>query len=101
MGSEMCIRDSAATAEISRSQIWQWLAHGANVEMEGGFKETLTERLYERIFNEEIAKLKSELGDEGYASGRFPEAAEIFTQTATAQVLPEFLTIPAYSLLEA
>ncbi len=95
------LMEDAATAEISRSQIWQWLAHGANVEMEGGFKETLTERLYERIFNEEIAKLKSELGDEGYASGRFPEAAEIFTQTATAQVLPEFLTIPAYSLLEA
>ena len=95
------LMEDAATAEISRSQIWQWLAHGANVEMEGGFKETLSKRLYERIFNEEIAKLKSELGEAGYTAGRFPEAADIFTQTATAQVLPEFLTIPAYSLLEA
>lgn len=95
------LMEDAATAEISRSQIWQWLAHGANVEMEGGFKETLTKRLYQRIFNEEIAKLKSEYGQEAYAAGRFPEAADIFTQTATAQVLPDFLTIPAYALLEA
>ncbi len=95
------LMEDAATAEISRSQIWQWLAHGANVEMEGGFKETLTRRLYERIFNEEITKLKSDLGDEGYTQGRFSEAADIFTQTATAQILPEFLTIPAYALLEA
>ena len=95
------LMEDAATAEISRSQIWQWLAHGANVEMEGGFKETLSKRLYERIFNEEITKLKSELGEAGYTAGRFSEAADIFTQTATAQILPEFLTIPAYSLLEA
>ena len=95
------LMEDAATAETSRSQMWQWLAHGANVEMEGGFKETLTKRLYERIFNEEIAKLKSDLGDEGYTQGRFSEAADIFSQTATAQILPEFLTIPAYALLEA
>ena len=95
------LMEDAATAEISRSQIWQWLAHSANVEMEGGFKETLTKRLYERIYNEELTKLASELGPEKFAEGRFPEAADIFTQTATAQVLPEFLTIPAYSLLEA
>lgn len=95
------LMEDAATAEISRSQIWQWLAHSANVEMEGGFKETLTRRLYERIYNEELKKLASELGPEKFAKGRFPEAAQLFTQTATAQVLPEFLTIPAYSLLEA
>ncbi|MEP6343609.1 MAG: malate synthase A [Maricaulaceae bacterium] len=94
------LMEDAATAEISRSQIWQWLTHGANVDMDGGYKETLSKRLYTRIFNEEIAKLKSELGD-NYVTGRFPEAADIFTQTATAQVLPEFLTIPAYSILEA
>ena len=95
------LMEDAATAEISRSQIWQWLAHGANVEMEGGFKETLTKRLYDRIYNEELKKLASELGPEKFAQGRFPEAAQLFTETATAQVLPEFLTIPAYSLLEA
>ena len=93
------LMEDAATAEISRSQIWQWLAHGATVQMEGGFTETLSKRLYERLVNEEVTKLKEELGD-NYAAGRFPEAANIFTETATAQVLPDFLTIPAYEILE-
>ena len=93
------LMEDAATAEISRSQIWQWLAHGATVQMEGSFNETLTTRLYERLFNEEVAKLKEELG-ENYDVGRFPEAAQVFTETATAQVLPDFLTLPAYEILE-
>lgn len=95
------LMEDAATAEISRTQIWQWLRHGASVDMEGGFSETLTARLYERLFNEEIKALRAELGADGYKAGRFVEAADIFTQTATASELPEFLTIPAYEILEA
>lgn len=94
------LMEDAATAEISRTQIWQWLRHGASIEMEGGFTETMTPRLYDRIFKEEITALKAELGED-YATGRFEEAAEIFTQTATSKELPEFLTIPAYAILEA
>jgi len=93
------LMEDAATAEISRAQIWQWLRHDASIEMEGGFKEVLTERLYARLFDEEIAALKSELGDD-FDTGRFPEAAEIFTQTATGDTLPDFLTLPAYDILE-
>ena len=95
------LMEDAATAEISRTQVWQWLRHGASIQMEGGFSETMTPRLYERIYNEELKALKAELGAEDFAKGRFPEAADIFTQTATAPVLPEFLTIPAYDILEA
>ena len=95
------LMEDAATAEISRTQIWQWLRHGASVEMEGGFSETLTARLYERLFNEEIKALQTELGADDYKAGRFVEAADIFTQTATASELPEFLTILAYEILEA
>lgn len=94
------LMEDAATAEISRTQIWQWLRHAASVEMDGGFKETLTPRLYDRIFKEEIKALKSELGDDAYSSGRFDEAATLFTQTATANELPEFLTLSAYTILE-
>ena len=94
------LMDDAATAEISRSQIWQWLVHGATVQTEGGFTETLTQRLYERLYNEEVKKLSAELGPVAFAEGRFVEASQIFTQTATAQVLPNFLTIPAYEILE-
>ncbi len=94
------LMEDAATAEISRTQIWQWLRHGARIEMEGGFTETMTKRLYERIFKEEVAALRDELGKD-YASGRFEEAAELFTQTAAGSDLPEFLTLPAYAILEA
>jgi malate synthase len=94
------LMEDAATAEISRSQIWQWLTHRATVKMEGGYSETLTRRLYDRLYNEEIMKITEELGVERYNNGRFPEAAELFTKSATAQVLPNFLTIPAYQILE-
>ncbi|MDB2439563.1 malate synthase A [Hellea sp.] len=95
------LMEDAATAEISRSQIWQWLAHGAQVQMEGGSAEAFTRSLYNRLFNDELKKLASALGPDAFAKGRFPEAAQIFTETATAPVLPDFLTIPAYALLEA
>jgi len=94
------LMEDAATAEISRSQIWQWLSHGADVQMEGGAAETLTRTLYDRLYNDEMKKLVSELGPDAFAKGRFDEAAQIFTETATAQVLPDFLTIPAYNILE-
>ncbi|WP_017931897.1 malate synthase A [Robiginitomaculum antarcticum] len=94
------LMEDAATAEISRAQIWQWLAHGASVQMEGGFSETLTKRLYARLFAEETAKLRIEAGDAEYGEGRFEEAAKIFDETATAAILPDFLTIPAYDILE-
>ena len=94
------LMEDAATAEISRAQIWQWLTHGATVQMEGGFTEVMTTRLYQRLFKEELSKLETELGPDNFAQGRFPEAAQIFTETATAKVLPDFLTIPAYAILE-
>lgn len=94
------LMEDAATAEISRSQIWQWLAHKATVKMEGGYSETLSRRLYDRLYNEEIMKITEELGADNYIDGRFPEAAELFNKSATAQILPNFLTIPAYEILE-
>ena len=94
------LMEDAATAEISRTQIWQWLRHGATVQMEGGFTETMTQRLYDKLLKKEVAALKSELGDT-FESGRFEDAIDIFTQSAAGNDLPEFLTIPAYAILEA
>jgi len=94
------LMEDAATAEISRTQIWQWLRHGASVQMEGGFTETMTQRLYDKLLKKEVAALKSELGDT-FESGRFEDAIDIFTQSAAGNDLPEFLTIPAYAILEA
>jgi len=94
------LMEDAATAEISRTQIWQWLRHGASVEMEGGFKETMSDRLYQRLLIEERNAIRDEIGAEAFAAGRFPEASDIFDETATATELPTFLTLPAYDILE-
>ncbi len=93
------LMEDAATAEISRAQVWQWLRHGATVEMADGTSERMTSKLCQRVFDAVDADLQAELGDH-YAAGRFPEAAKLFTQTATSTDLPEFLTLPAYEILE-
>jgi malate synthase len=95
------LMEDAATAEISRAQIWQWLRHGAEVQLEDGSKERMSSALYARTFDSVFAGLQAELGRDAFIEGRFPEAARLFTQTATSADLPEFLTIPAYAILEA
>ena len=56
---------------------------------------------FDAIFADEIAKLKAAHGAEGYASGRYGEAADIFLATATGDELADFLTLPAYEVLRA
>lgn len=94
------LMEDAATAEISRTQIWQWLRHGAEVTMSDDSTMRMTSTLYQRIFDDVFDALQAELGREAFIAGRFPEAARLFTQTATSADLPEFLTIPAYDILE-
>lgn len=95
------LMEDAATAEISRAQVWQWLRHGADVQLEGGATERMSSQLYQRIYDEVFEALQSELGRDAFIAGRFPEAARLFTQTATSTDLPEFLTLSAYDILEA
>jgi malate synthase len=83
------LMEDAATAEIARSQVWQWLRHARFERAE-----------VERVIDEEIAQLRSELGDEAYEQSRVDEAREIFEQAALGEELVEFLTLPAYDYLE-
>ena len=86
------LMEDAATAEISRTQIWQWIKHGATLD-DG---RTVTHALFEELLADEMAKLREALGAETYDGGRFPEAIDIF-KTLTASETPEpFLTLPAY-----
>lgn len=94
------LMEDAATAEISRTQIWQWLRHNASIEMESGAQQTLTDSLYQRLLTEEINAIRDQIGADAFKSGRFTQAAEIFDETATASDLPSFLTLPAYEILE-
>ena len=89
------LMEDAATAEISRAQIWQWIKAGA--ELEGGVK--ATPAFFERALQEEMQVVMREVGTADYARGRFPEAIKLFRQLSLADEFAPFLTIPAYELI--
>ena len=90
------LMEDAATAEISRAQIWQWLKFGAVLE-DG---QTATEALFHKCLGEEMDRVRSEIGDAAYDGGRFPEAIEIFKEMSTAKTFETFLTLPAYERIK-
>jgi malate synthase len=83
------LMEDAATAEISRSQIWQWIRHG----------KVTRERVLE-ILDEEMDKIHAEVGDETWAKGRPDETRAIFEQVALGEEFPDFLTLPAYEYID-
>ena len=89
------LMEDAATAEISRTQIWQWVHHGA--QLSDG--RTITTELVRRILDEETEKIRSVVGEDTWKAGRPAETREIFDRVALSPELLEFLTIPAYEYL--
>jgi malate synthase len=89
------LMEDAATAEISRTQIWQWVAQGASLA-DG---REVTPELFKALLDEEMAALKVALGA-AYESGRFAEAIKLFSDMSLAADCAEFLTLPAYEVLE-
>jgi malate synthase len=90
------LMEDAATAEISRTQVWQWLHHRAALD-DG---QPLSAERFRRILDEELGKLKDALGPR-YADGRFAEAKGLFDSMSTSADFNEFLTLPAYDELIA
>ena len=86
------LMEDAATAEISRAQVWQWIRHKAKLA-DGRVVDTA---LCRRLLDEELAKLKAMVGDAAYEGGRYQDAARIFAALIEAPRFPEWLTIPAY-----
>ena len=86
------LMEDAATAEISRAQIWQWLKHATKLD-DG---RTVNEELFKDILTSEIANLKEVLGEEVWAKGKYEKAVEIFEKMSISPVCEEFLTLPAY-----
>jgi malate synthase len=89
------LMEDAATAEISRAQIWQWITYGATLE--NGVQ--VTPEFFVRALGEEMEQVKGEIGVKAYSSGRFPEAIELFRKLSLAPQFAEFLTVPAYKLI--
>jgi malate synthase len=88
------LMEDAATAEISRTQVWQWLRHRAVLE-DG---QALTADRFRLVLDQELAKLQTALGPR-YDRGRFAEARRLFDRMSTADEFNEFLTLPAYDEL--
>ncbi len=94
------LMEDAATAEISRTQIWQWLAHGVALEGGEGDAKPLTFEGIDRAVEHEMQSLENQIGKERFAAGKFVQARELFLRVATnLESFDEFLTIPAYRAL--
>ena len=91
------LMEDAATAEISRAQVWQWVRHGAKLES-GAIVDAA---LVTRALTEELTVIERELGHERFAAGRFTLAAATFEKLVLTAVFTEFLTIDAYIRLVA
>ena len=87
--------EDAATAEISRSQVWQWIHHQCSLD--DGVP--LTAAHFREILTSEMEALRSEVGSTRYDGGRFADAARLFEQLSTSSAFEDFLTVPAYEML--
>ncbi len=90
------LMEDAATAEISRSQIWQWIRSPKGV-LEDGRK--VTKDLFRKLLPEELAKVRALLGESAWKAGQYEEAAKLFDRITTSDDYVEFLTLPGYEWL--
>ena len=90
------LMEDAATAEISRSQIWQWIRSPKGV-LEDGRK--VTRELFRKLLPEELAKVRALLGEGAWKAGQYEEAAKLFDRITTSDDYVEFLTLPGYEWL--
>jgi malate synthase len=91
------LMEDAATAEISRSQIWQWIRSDKGRLADG---RKVTVELFDKLLAEELPKVKGYLGDEAYAAGRYEDGARLFEKITADDSYVEFLTLPAYERID-
>jgi malate synthase len=90
------LMEDAATAEISRTQVWQWIKYGAKLD-DG---RSITYKMYQELLPEELVKIKSYVGEEAYENGKFTQAVELFDRLIKDENFIEFLTLPAYEMID-
>jgi malate synthase len=91
------LMEDAATAEISRAQVWQWVRH--NQKLDDG--RAITKELVRQIVREENDKVKAQVGEEAYSKGRYEDAAQLMIDLVEQPQFYEFLTLPAYDRIIA
>ena len=90
------LMEDAATAEISRAQVWQWL-HTPGTTLADG--RPVTTELYRALVPGQLDKIKAQIGEEAYETGHFLPAARLFDKLVMSETFIEFLTVPAYEQL--
>jgi malate synthase len=90
------LMEDAATAEISRAQLWQWVYHGASLA-DG---RTLTRELFDQLMDDTMLQVRKEVGDERFEGGQFQLASTLFKDMTKRPVFDEFLTLEAYKHIE-
>jgi malate synthase len=90
------LMEDAATAEISRSQLWQWIRSPKGVLADG---RKVTKAMFAAMVPEEMQKIRALLGAD-FAAGRYDEAAAILVEIVEDDRFVEFLTLPAYSKID-
>ncbi len=90
------LMEDAATAEICRAQLWQWLHHGARTS-DGA---PVTAERFDRLLSEELDRIHGEVGSQRLAKGVFPSASRLFERMIKQDEFDEFLTLPAYELID-
>jgi len=90
------LMEDAATAEISRAQIWQWIRHPAGTLQDG---RRVDLPLFQALLAEELDAIRGEVGEQAFDSGNFKEAAELFREITESDEFVEFITLPAYARL--
>ncbi|MDQ4030158.1 MAG: malate synthase A [Actinomycetota bacterium] len=90
------LMEDAATAEIARSQVWQWVRHEARLETD----RQVTPELVRATIDEELEKIRESVGDDVFSKSRPDDARALFEQVALGDELVEFLTLPAYEYLD-
>src|SRR5690606_1723982 len=90
------LMEDAATAEISRTSIWQWIKHGKTLDN----GQVVTKQLFRDYLQQEAQVVREEVGSERWANENFERATALLEQITTADGLVEFLTLPGYQLID-
>lgn len=90
------LMEDAATAEISRTQVWQWIKNKSKLD-DG---RTVTYDLYRQLLPEELEKVKAYVGESAYKNGKFEQAVSLFDELVRSEDFIDFLTLPAYDMID-
>ena len=91
------LMEDAATSEISRAQVWQWIRHPRGKLSDG---RKVTTELFGQVLEEELGKIKAQIGNGAYDKRKFALAHDLFAEITTDDEFAEFLTLPAYDCLD-